>query len=321
MFGYMPNGLNSIPAYMNEYPISFPPDTYAYALPHLNPPFAPYPQFLYRPSSLYFPPMHSSAATAAAANQPVNQHPATGNHAYGNHPATIVQTAGGAVNLQSNAQDTNQYSNQQTTSIQQQQATHTNQTQQQQANQPTSHHHHHSNRLNSSNSNQTGNSNQQQDTVSGYQSQYHHHPLHLNQPAPSGYNQHHNTHQHISTHHSHQQNTHTAQTNLANTSQSGASNQQHTPVFINTTSCMPYNIHPLSLQYNPNLASAISANAINPAVPTGYSNTTQQHQTSLSHHQPHYTHNPLSSQHSQPVNQFPPMNPSNWVHNSQQGWR
>ena len=312
---YMPNG--SIPAYMNEYPISFPETLYAYASPHLtaaaaaglphsNPSFAPYPQFsVYRPSSLYFPPavsMHPSTS-----NHPQNPNAQAPHHLPLNHPA--VQSS--AVNLQqgqqTNAPDTSQYSNQQASiqsQQQQQQQQHSNQAQTNQP-PPPNQAHHHSSRLNSNNSNNPnsnhpmgGGSTSNQPDGGGYQSQYHLH--HLNAASAGA---HHNTHQHI--HHSHQASH--AQANLAGVSStSNHANQQHTPVF------MPY-MHPLSLhQYNHGLASAI-ASGVGP-VPFHSANTTQPHQTSLAH-QSHYSHQPLSSQPN--VNQFQ-MNP-NWNHQSQ--WR
>lgn len=308
----MPNGLSSIPtAYMNEYgPISFGPDAlYAYAAsplaglpPHSNPPFAPYP-LVYRPSSLYFP---SSTVSMHPPHQNAS-HPGSSNpnaaHLPLNHPS-IVQSP---VNLQQqaagNAQD--QYSSQQT-SIQ----SHSNQPPSSQQSAQTTHHHHPRlgpNSSNNPNNNQmtggggvAGGATGNQSDGGGYQSQYHSHLHHLNQ---SGGGQHHggSHHQHI--HHSHQP-THAQTSNLVSSNTSNA-NQQHTaaqPVFISNTG-MPY-IHPLhSLQYNP----------VGLAGQTAFSaNTTQPHQTSMN--QPHYAHNPLSSQHSQ-INQFP-MNP-NW--NSQ--WR
>lgn len=298
----MPNGLNSIPtAY--EYPISFPDTLYAaYASPHLaatgltphsNPAFSPYP-LVYRPSSLYFP--SSTAAVSMHPHQNTNHPVASSNHPNAahlplNHP-TIVQSP---VNLQTGSAQENQYSTNQQASIQ----SHSSQ----QSAQAT----HHPSRLSSNNSNNP-NSNQMASNSAasnqsdgGYQSQYHLH--HLNSAGTGS--QHHNTHhQHI--HHSHQP-SHAQNTNLASNT-SNANQQQHTtatPVFINATTGMPY-IHPHqlhSLQYNPNVG------AFTP-------NTTQPHSTSLTHHQPHYTHNP-SQHHSQP--QFSIPNP-NWIPNNSQ-WR
>ena len=317
----MPNGLSSIPAaYMNEYgPIPFGPDalyaSVSYAsplagLPHSNPPFAPYP-LVYRPSSLYFP---SSTVSMHPSHQNAN-HPGSSNpnatHLPLNHPS-MVQSP---VNLQQavgNAQD--QYSSQQT-SIQ----SHSNQPQSNQQSAQAPHHHHPSrlvaNSSNNPNSNQMGSGgvgpgNQPDGGGGGYQSQYHSHLHHLNPSGGGGGGgQHHAGSHHPHLHHSHQP-SHAQTSNMVSSNTNNA-NQQHAtaqPVFISNPGMhtgMPY-IHPLhSLQYNPvGLAGQAAFGA----------NTTQPHQTSMN--QPHYAHNPLSSQHSQ-VNQFP-MNP-NWMNNSQ--WR